>query len=141
MVAKGATHVVVVTLPDVSLTPAFLKTPGQPLALALSQAFNGALTAGLANAGSAVLIVDAFTQSQEQARNKEQFGLVNVEKPACNLTPGVMLFPSSLVCNANTLIAEDTSKFLYADGVHPTPYGHLLLAQFVADRLVKAGLL
>lgn len=145
MVAKGAAHVVVVTLPDVSLTPSFVNNDAtRPLALALSQAFNGALTAGLANAGSAVLIVDAFTQSQEQARNKAQFDLVDVETPVCNLAGvNVMLFPSALVCNENTLITsdKDRSKFLYADGVHPTPYGYKLLAQFVADRLVKAGLL
>jgi outer membrane lipase/esterase len=142
MVAKGASHVVVVTLPDVSLTPSFLGTAGQGLALALSESFNGALTAGLADAGSAVLVVDAFTQSQEQAADPAQFDLSNVTTPACDLSDeGPILFATSLVCNANTLIAGDTSKFLYADGVHPTPYGYKLLAQFVADRLVKAGLL
>lgn len=142
MVAKGASHVVVVTLPDVSLTPSFLGTAAEGLALALTESFNGALTAGLANAGSAVLVVDAFTQSQEQAANPAQFDLSNVTTPACDLSDeGPILFATSLVCNANTLIAGDTSKFLYADGVHPTPYGYKLLAQFVADRLVKAGLL
>jgi outer membrane lipase/esterase len=142
MLAKGASHVVVVNVPDVSLTPDSLEAGAQAQALtkSLTVAFNDALAAGLAGISSPqVVFVDAFTQSQEQAAIPEQFDLSNVTDRACD--PALSVIDTSLVCNANTLIAGDTSKFLYADGVHPTPYGYKLLAQFVADRLVKAGLL
>lgn len=142
MLAKGASHVVVVNVPDVSLTPDSIDAgvEAQALTLQLTQAFNNALAQGLAGISSPQLVfVDAFTQSQEQAANPAQFDLSNVTDRACD--PALSVIDTSLVCNANTLIAGDTSKFLYADGVHPTPYGYKLLAQFVADRLVKAGLL
>jgi outer membrane lipase/esterase len=144
MVAKGAEHVVVVNLPDVSLTPDSQSggAGAIQLALTLTTTFNNALAQGLADAGPKVLLVDAFTQSQDQFLRPAQYDLSNVTTPACDLTTaGVMLFASSLVCNSATLTAGDKSKFLYADGVHPTPYGYKLLAQFVTDRLVKAGLL
>jgi outer membrane lipase/esterase len=31
------------------------------------------------------------------------------------------------------------SRYQFADDVHPTPYGHQLLAQFAASELAKAG--
>jgi phospholipase/lecithinase/hemolysin len=46
---------------------------------------------------------------------------------------------SSLFCNPSNVIAGDTSRYLFADGVHPTPYGHKLFAQFVNKELVLAG--
>jgi len=141
MVAKGATHVVVVNLPDVSLTPAFRGGAAQALALNMTQAFNGALATGLGTAGSAVLLVDAFTQSQDQFARPAQYDLSNVLTPACVKDTTVILYDSSLVCNTKTVVAGDVSKFQYADDVHPTPYGYKLLAQFVADRMAKAGLL
>jgi outer membrane lipase/esterase len=144
MVAKGASHVVVVNVPDVSLTPSSQAGGANAiqLSLLLTTTFNNALAQGLADAGPKVLLVDAFTQSQDQFLRPAQYDLSNVTTPACDLTTaGVMLFASSLVCNSATLTAGDKSKFLYADGVHPTPYGYKLLAQFVTDRLVKAGLL
>jgi outer membrane lipase/esterase len=143
MLAKGASHVVVVNVPDVSLTPDSLEAGVQAQALtkSLTVAFNDALAAGLAGLSSPQLVfVDAFTQSQEQAANPAQFDLSNVTDRACD--PDKSVIDTSLVCNAATTIdGVDVSKFLYADGVHPTPYGYKLLAQFVADRLVKAGLL
>ena len=141
MLAKGATHVVVVNLPDVSLTPGFKGGAGEPLALQLTTAFNTALAAGLANAGSGVLLVDAFTQSQDQFARPAQYGLSNVTTRACVKDTAVILYDSALVCNTKTVVAGDVSRFQYADDVHPTPYGYKLLAQFVTDRMAKAGLL
>ena len=39
----------------------------------------------------------------------------------------------------STLIAGDTSRYLYADTLHPTPYGYDLKADFVAERLAAQG--
>lgn len=143
MISKGATRVVVVNLPDVSKTPYALSTIAgadnstQQLVLAMTTAFNTTLQAGLAGT-SGVLFVDAFSENQRQIANKAHYGLTNVTAMACNLG-------SSLTCVADkpgvpgNLIAGDTSRYLFADGVHPTPYGHKLLAQYVTKALVIAG--
>lgn len=157
MLAKGAKHVVVVNLPDVSLTPDSIDAgaTAQSITKSLTTSFNTALSNGLKDAGSAVVFVDAFAQSVDQAAHPAQYGLANVTQRACDVTKLVVdlvingapnaatsaTLGSSLVCNSKTLIAGDTSAHLYADGVHPTPYGYKLLAQLVTDRLAKAGLL
>ena len=58
-------------------------------------------------------------------------------KPACDLAKTI--FASSLVCTETTLIAGDVSTYQFADGVHPTPYGYQLFAQFVASQLLAKG--
>ena len=45
----------------------------------------------------------------------------------------------SIVCTAKTLIAGDTSKYAFADEVHPTPYAHQVAADFTIALLRKAG--
>lgn len=152
MISKGAKRVVVTNLPDVSLTPYALSTINgsdnstQQLVLAMTTAFNERLRADLTGLPN-VLFVDVFTENQRQIANPAQFGLNNVTGMACNLnypsnlfaTPGVPGSGSSLVCNTNNLIAGNTSRYLFADSVHPTPYGHKLLAQLVTKELVLAG--
>jgi phospholipase/lecithinase/hemolysin len=157
MISKGATRVVVVNLPDVSKTPYALSTISgsdnstQQLVLAMTTAFNSTLQAGLAGT-SGVLFVDAFSENQRQIANPAHYGLTNVTAMACNLNYGVNPLAtsgnadgSSLVCKASNpglpgnLIAGDTSRYLFADSVHPTPYGQKLLAQYVTKALVIAG--
>jgi len=49
------------------------------------------------------------------------------------------VIPSSLVCSSpGTLVAGDTKLYLYADDVHPTPYGHLLIALLAYAAMVDA---
>jgi len=192
IIAKGATHVVVVNLPDVSLTPdnaSWLATGAghyvdpihAHLTLDMTTAFNTALQTGLSvtsvngNAVSSlpeVAFVDAFTASQQQAAQPAAYGLTNITTPACLLpaanatplaaaptpaptgltVPGVGWIPlsSSLFCTKNTLIAADTANvtptdatgvlhYLYADTVHPTPYGYRLLAELVGEQLAIKG--
>jgi phospholipase/lecithinase/hemolysin len=152
MISKGAKRVVVTNLPDVSLTPYALSTikgsdnSTQKLVLAMTMAFNDRLKSDLTGLSN-VLFVDVFTENQRQIANPAQFGLSNVTGMACNLdypnnlfaTKDVPASGSSLVCNTNNLIAGDTSRYLFADSVHPTPYGHKLLAQLVTKELVLAG--
>lgn len=135
IVGMGAKYVVVSNLPDVSLTPSAASNPStQPLILAMTMAFNKALQDGLAGTPG-VVMVDAFVNLQDQVKNPSRYKLSNVTATACDMTK----VPSSLVCNANTLIAGDTSHYLFADGVHPTPYVHKLQAQLVSTYLAKAG--
>ena len=140
IVAKGAKYVVVVNLPNVSKTPfAYsLNADTQGLIQLMSTTFNDQLKKGLE--GVDVLLVDAFAQSNDQAANPAQYGISNGVVPACDLAKlKQTIFESSLVCSATTLIAGDVSKYQFSDGVHPTPYGYQLLAQFVSKNLAAKG--
>ncbi|HET7795973.1 MAG TPA: SGNH/GDSL hydrolase family protein [Rhizobacter sp.] len=138
ILANGATHVVVVNLPDVSQTPlAYAQSAEvQGLINMMVTTFNTQLHTGLAGT-TGVLEVDAYTQGRDQVANPATYGLTNVTTPACDLTRTV--FASSLVCSGTTLIAGDTSRYEFADSVHPTPYGYQLLAQFVTKRMIESG--
>lgn len=137
IVGKGARRVLVLMVPDVGLTPFASGQPAQTRALmtAMAATFNTSLSAGLA-ADDRVLVVDMFSTSQGQAADPAAWSLSNVTTPACD--PAKMPIPSSLVCSSpGTVIAGDTSLYLYADDVHPTPYGHLLVAAVVYDAMVQ----
>jgi phospholipase/lecithinase/hemolysin len=138
VVARGATRVVVVSLPDVSTTP-FAKalTPdAQALIEQMSATFNEQLAAGLAGAGESVLQVDLFADSQALDANPAAYGVSNALQPACDLTKTLL---RSLTCTASTLIAGDTSRYYFADDVHPGPYGYSLLASLVARSMSARG--
>ena len=98
---KGATHVVVMNMPDVTLTPRFQMvldgiaaasgggTAGAA-ARAQSQAlFQGWMTAFNAQLASkfsgndSVIVIDFFKAFQDQVATPAQFGLTNVKTPAC----------------------------------------------------------
>ncbi len=144
ILAKGATHVVVVNIPDASLTPSAIASgaSGQALTKLLVQTFNTELAAKL-QAGPSLLLVDAFTASEDQVTNMAQYGLTNVTKPVCTSS-------SSLLCTKNTLIsavapaasaapATAANAYEYADGVHPTPYGYRLLSELVGEQMAIKG--
>ncbi len=140
LVAKGASYIVVVNLPDASKTPfGYAESAAMQVVLnTMSTTFNAQLQAGLAGLG--VVLVDAYTDGQMEAADPASYGISNAVTPACNLTsPVPNAFGSSLVCKASNLIAGDVSRFLFADTVHPTPYGNYLLAQLVGQDLVKVG--
>jgi outer membrane lipase/esterase len=141
IVGRGARHVVVLTLPDVSETPLGYRQDPQVRGLIQQMviAFNTQLVNGLTGT-QGVLVVDLYTQNRLQVASPVQYGVTNVTTPACDLDLlAQTVFESSLVCSTNTLIAGDTSHYAFADEVHPTPYGYRLIAQFVTDRLLKAG--
>jgi phospholipase/lecithinase/hemolysin len=148
ILANGATHVVVINVPDVSLTPYALAaeqaSPGaQALVKQMTQTFNDQLAAGLAGTEANVMQVDLFTASEAQTANPSQFGLTNVTTPACDLN----VVPNSLVCTANTLLGAsqlqpppaDIQTYAYADSVHPTPYAYRLIAQLVSQQMALQG--
>ena len=140
MLANGAKKIVVLNIPDASQTPYGVSAgpQQQPLILAMTQSFNTRLKAELAGV-SGVLFVDAFAENQKQFAMPAQFGLTNVTDKVCKVDSVTNPSGSSLFCNPSNVIAGDTSRYLFADGVHPTPYGHKLLAQFVNKELVLAG--
>jgi len=69
--------------------------------------------------------------------NPAKYNLSNVTTPACNIA--VLPGNSSLFCTTNTLIGTADAHFLYADAVHPTPYGHALFATYVLQAMVNKG--
>ena len=85
-----------------------------------------------------VLQLDAFAENQKQFANPAQFGLTNVKDMVCKAGP-TNPTGTSLLCNPSNILAGDTSRYMFADSVHPTPYSHKLLAQFVTKELVLAG--
>jgi phospholipase/lecithinase/hemolysin len=111
--------------------------------------FNSTLKSGLdALPGNAdVLFVDAYTASKDEVANPAKYNLTNVTGTACNLSYGVNALAtptalgSSLVCNATNLNTGvlATDHYLFADTVHPTPYGYSLFALYVLQAMTNKG--
>lgn len=143
IVGKGAEHVIVINLPEITSTPFGLaqNLPTRQLIAAMTSAFNGRLQAGLGGPGNEakVLLVDLFSRSRDQAARPAQYGLSNVSTPACDLTAAKNALSSSLVCNAGNLIAFDVSHYAFADSVHLTPYNYALLSSLVVTKMAEKG--
>lgn len=155
ILAKGATHVVVINVPDIASTPQVTSianpvTKAQTAGLIdlLVTTYNSTLKTGVPDSAS-VLNVDAYTASKDEVANPSKYLLSNVTATACNLdypanllaTSGVPGSGSSLGCNSTNLngTAQSTSRYLFADKVHPTPYGHLLFATYVLQAMTNKG--
>ena len=163
---KGATHVAVINVPGITLTPRFQAVLGgiqasagataraQSEALFDSwvQAFNAQLAARAAG-NSKVAIVDLYSSFKDQVANPAQYGFTNVTVPAC---PIVGVDSSGLpaynfaACTATALSAMTPpagatgganwwKTYAFSDGFHPTPYGHKLAGELIGRALAIAG--
>jgi phospholipase/lecithinase/hemolysin len=141
-ITKGAKKIVVINVPDIGITPFALEAGAstQALSSAMASTFNSTLASALSGT-SGVIIVDAFSDSHNQSVNPASYALSNVTTPACDrLSTTNPLHGSSITCTAaSTIAGVDTSAYLFADTVHPTPYGYKLAAQLVAKSLVLSG--
>lgn len=139
LVAKGAKYVLVSNMPDVSITPLIVGygPSSQSLVSAMVTTFNTQLQNGLTGTAG-VVVVDAYTSNRDQAANPAQYALTNVTTPACSAT-GNPLGQNALTCTPSNVIAGDVSHYLFADGVHPTPFGYQLFAQLATKSMVQAG--
>jgi len=140
VLAKGARYVVVANLPDVAQTPFAMSLDASTRGLVntMVTTFNSQLQAGLG--GTDVLYVDVYTQGRDQYANPGRYGIANVTTPACSTTsPANPLGGSSIACTAASTVAADTSSYLFADSVHPTPLGYQLQAIFVVAQMRAAG--
>jgi outer membrane lipase/esterase len=152
ILAKGATRVAVMTLPDSASTPygSTLSADGKALLTGLSAGFNTALLAGLN--GSGAQIIDARALNAAVQATPSAFGLANVTTPACDaakisaITGGVVTTGSSLFCNASAGVpfngiaaGASASTYLFADSVHPTTGGHKIFADQVWSKLKDFG--
>jgi len=100
VVAKGVTKVVVVNVPDITVTPRFLavlssvaaaggtaqRDAVQGAVRAWTAALNTSLAAGLA--GTGVQVFDLYGEGAKISANPAQFGLTNVTTPACPKVAG-----------------------------------------------------
>jgi phospholipase/lecithinase/hemolysin len=137
IVGKGANYVVLNNLPDFGITPSAKSQSAstQALIAAMVDAFNKQLVAGIAGE-SKILYVDLFTISHDQATNPGPYGLTNTTTPACGTNA---LGGASLGCNLTNVIAGDVSHYMFADGIHPTPFEHSLVAKYVAQQMIVKG--
>lgn len=138
---NGAKYTLVLNMPNVSKTP-FANSLGyddtgvllRSAISSMTQAYNDALQARLAGQSN-IRLGDAYTTNTDQLTKPAQYGISNVTTPACTGS-------SSLVCstlNPPSVVVGDISTYLFADSVHPTPYGYKLFAQEAAKHLVLAG--
>lgn len=166
---KGATRVVIMNMPDITLTPRFqtvldnvaqVSGGGATGAAARAQiqglfqtwltAFNTQMASKVAG-DDRVALIDFYKSFQDQFATPAQFGLSNVKTPACPAT-GVgsdrlptYTFPT---CTATALSAAPPAgasgadwwkSYAFSDGFHPSPYAHQLLQQLIAKSLATKG--
>lgn len=161
---KGATHVAVLNVPDITLTPKFAAvlaqvaqangggTAGATAAATLQAgirqwlaAFNNELAARTAG-DARVAVVPFYADLTDEVNNPASYGLTNATQPACQIT-GVDPTDGFVACTDAALDAAPPAgagagwwqTWAFADGFHPTPYGHRLLAASVGRALARAG--
>ena len=94
--------------------------------------------------------MDLATRFTDQVLNPAKYNLTNVTLPVCGAA-WVTVVPqrSFAECTASALSATTPppgapsgsgwwQRYLFADGFHPTPYGHQLFANQVLDLLDDA---
>ena len=147
---RGARRVVVVNVPDVTVTPRFLGTlqfiaaqgPTGPataaavkgLAGAWVKAFNDRIHARLGKKPQ-VVIVDFNRLLTQWVTTPAAFGLTNVTTPAC---PGPIA-----TCTTASLNAfygnESWRSYVFSDNFHGTPKTNELVADAVLDAVMAKG--
>jgi len=134
--AAGAQYVMVATVPDLGLTPAYAADPMTAgLGNQLSSGYNAALFGGLASAGLSVIPLDTFHLLQEIVANPTDYGFSNATDPACAVQPPPA-GDSSLFCNPASLVSPDAaSTHVFADSVHPTTAAHAVVAQYAISMI------
>lgn len=140
---KGAQRIVVMNLPDASLSPSVkgrsdtMKT----FASNMASAFNDKLAAGLATRQDGrVLQVNINQRFSTWAANPSAYGFSNFTDVACNLMqPVPNLLGSSITCTTANTVPGDVSRYAFADKVHPTPYANTLMADFVLSEMTRTG--
>jgi len=139
IIGKGAKHVIVNNLPDLTTSPFALSqlSSTQALIKSMVTAFNGKLKADLSDEAG-VLLIDVASASHAHATDPKSYGLTNTTTPACGSNM-LGLGLNSLACNASNTIGGDVSHFMFADGIYLAPFEHTLIAKYVADQMTIKG--
>ena len=143
VVDKGARHVLVLNVPNLSKTPGIQAKGANAVALAdtMTRTFNDQLAQSLQGV-SQVRLADAYGLVNDMVANPRKYDLSNVTDVACGpnaLSTAPTVNGSSLVCNKSNLLSGDRSRYLFADDVHPTPFAHRLFSDFAVEQMRDAG--
>lgn len=168
---KGAKKVLLLNMPAINNTPRFqavldlvalgsgggaagATARGQTEAVIKGwiEAFNKQLATRFAG-NSSVVVVDFYTDFNNQIATPAQYGLTNVKTPACPVqgigADGLAIYNPG-TCTSTALSAQTPptgasggaswwKTYGFSDGFHPTMYGYQLLAQLVTKNLAVAG--
>jgi len=160
---KGATHVALLNIPNIALTPRLKQllagvtaqagaAQAQALEAAIGQwvgAFNTRLAADV-NGDARIALVPFYEDMTDEITNPASYGLTNVTDPAC---PAICVDSSGLpsytfaTCTSAALDAAPPAgksagwwqTYTFSDSFHPTPFGHSLLASSVSRAIARAG--
>lgn len=143
IVGNGATHVVLVNVPNVGLSPKGLAAADGGATLTQeSQLFNDDLNAALQTDGlqNKVIQIDSYTWFNQVLANFQANGfLVSNTGQACD--PSKTPHDTSLLCSPSTYVASNADQtYMFADDLHPTTRLHTLFAQYVEQRIAATGL-
>lgn len=149
---KKATHVAILNMPDITITPLLQATLGSMPPLQASQVqalvrtwistFNMQLKTNIAN-DSRIALVDFYTDFQDEVSKPADYGLADATTPVCTVVKSVDL--GNFPCFSTDLDALPGKTpgwwkaHAFSDGFHPTPFGHSLLAASVSRALARAG--
>jgi phospholipase/lecithinase/hemolysin len=158
---KGAQRVVVLNVPDITLTPRFkavLAGVAQQAGQVAAQQLEGAIRqwvlafntriASKAASDARLLLVDFNATFTDIVQNRTKYGLTDSSETACPVvgrdSDGLPNydFPK---CTSQALDAVPGKaagwwkSYLFSDGFHPTPRGHELMAQAVRSQMDAKG--
>lgn len=158
-VAKGAKQVLVANIPDITFTPDFQavlaqieqaagterRAQAQGLFKTWIRTYNARLAANFKDEAR-VKVYDLESSFTSMMTNPAKHGLTNVSVPVCGAAyVPVLPVRNFAECTADALSATPPppgasgtgwwQRFMFADGFHPTPYGHKLFADPVINLL------
>jgi len=136
----GPKTLVLLGVADFGATPMFGAggTDASALMTALSRTFNATLDAEAARIGLDAVRPDVFAFFDDIVTTPAKHGLTNVTAPGVD-PERAPATPTGNSANSNIyhLVESDAaSRYLFADGLHPSAKGHRLLADFVLNALV-----
>jgi phospholipase/lecithinase/hemolysin len=143
IVQGGATHVVVVNVPNIGLTPkGITSSDGGANLTQLSQLFNSDLNAALQANGlqGNVIQVDSYTWTDQIIANFQANGFaVSNTSTACD--PAKTPDDTALLCSPATYVTSNADQtYMFADDIHPSTHLHTLFAQYVEQQVAANGL-
>ncbi|OWJ57389.1 SGNH/GDSL hydrolase family protein [Paraburkholderia caledonica] len=140
---NGATHIVVVNVPNIGLSPKGLASADGGANLAqLSQLFNGSLNAALQSNGlqGKVIQIDSYSWMNQIVADFQANGFaVSNTSVACD--PTKTPHATALLCSPPTYVTANADQtYMFADDLHPTTHLHTLFAQYVEQQIASRGL-
>lgn len=137
-VANTGAQVLVVTVPSLGLTPFgraqnAARDGRADLLARLTSAFNIAMRLEIINDGRMIGLVDAFDLFGAMTRFPQNYGLTNVTQGAClAASPTPSCTTSTLIQDNGTTVTP--SRYLWADGLHYGPTGHIWIGTIASAR-------